>query len=45
MQLHCNAAQAACSDSVAILRPDVLDEVERFIHVNQPATALSARRG
>ena len=25
---------------VAILRPDVLDEVERFIHVNQRAAAF-----
>ncbi len=27
---------------VAILRPDVLDQVERFIHVNQPSVAVTA---
>jgi putative transposase len=30
---------------VAILRPDVLDQVERFIRVNQPHSALSAHYG
>jgi hypothetical protein len=27
---------------VTILRPDVLQEVERFIRINQPASGLSA---
>jgi hypothetical protein len=30
---------------VTILRPDVLDEVERFIRINQPPAALSAHAG
>jgi hypothetical protein len=30
---------------VTILRPDVLDEVERFIRVNQPPAAMSAHAG
>jgi hypothetical protein len=30
---------------VAILRPNVLQEVERFIHINQPPAALSAHAG
>jgi hypothetical protein len=30
---------------VTILRPDVLQEVERFIRINQPPAALSAHLG
>jgi len=30
---------------VTILRPDVLDEVERFIRINQSHLALSGRAG
>jgi hypothetical protein len=30
---------------VTILRPDVLQEVERFIRINQPPAALSTHTG
>jgi hypothetical protein len=30
---------------VTILRPGVLQEVERFIRINQPPAALSGRAG